>query len=116
MLKTDVVIIGAGVVGLAIGGELARSGLETVIVERNSSFGQETSLRNSEVIHGGMYYPREFFTSASRLMPFLSEADLSADTCGIRSKLQGARRIFPGFCNSRGSGKRLTGFNQSYRH
>jgi len=56
MFKTDVVIIGAGVVGLAICRELAQSGLDTVLVERNSSYGQETSSRNSEVIHGGMYY------------------------------------------------------------
>ncbi len=59
MFKTDVVIVGAGVVGLAISRELALSGWETLIVERNSSLGQETSSRNSEVIHGGMYYPAE---------------------------------------------------------
>ena len=59
MDKTDVIIIGAGVVGLAIGRELAAGGHETVILERHATFGQETSSRNSEVIHGGMYYPAD---------------------------------------------------------
>jgi L-2-hydroxyglutarate oxidase LhgO len=57
MEKTDILIIGAGVVGLAIARELSGHGKEVVLVEKNSSFGQETSSRNSEVIHGGMYYP-----------------------------------------------------------
>jgi len=57
MEKTDILIIGAGVVGLAIAKELGGCGKEVVLVEKNSSFGQETSSRNSEVIHGGMYYP-----------------------------------------------------------
>jgi L-2-hydroxyglutarate oxidase LhgO len=57
MERTDILIIGAGVVGLAIAKELGACGKEVVLVEKNSSFGQETSSRNSEVIHGGMYYP-----------------------------------------------------------
>ncbi|MFA5099680.1 MAG: NAD(P)/FAD-dependent oxidoreductase [Candidatus Omnitrophota bacterium] len=59
MDETDIIIIGAGVVGLAVGRELARCGRETIIVERHKTFGQETSSRNSEVIHGGMYYPAD---------------------------------------------------------
>lgn len=57
MEKVDVLIIGAGVVGLAVAKELAKKKKAIVVVERNKSFGQETSSRNSEVIHGGMYYP-----------------------------------------------------------
>ena len=57
MEKVDILIIGAGVVGLAIAKELGGRGKEIVLVEKNDSFGQETSSRNSEVIHGGMYYP-----------------------------------------------------------
>ncbi len=55
----DTVIIGAGVVGLAIAREIAgRNPAHTIAVfERNGRFGQETSSRNSEVIHAGMYYP-----------------------------------------------------------
>jgi L-2-hydroxyglutarate oxidase LhgO len=54
--KTGAVVIGAGVVGLACARELAGRGIETIIVERHSIFGQETSSRNSEVIHAGLYY------------------------------------------------------------
>ena len=52
----DIVIVGAGVVGLAISSRLARAGRSIVVAERNDSFGRETSSRNSEVIHCGMYY------------------------------------------------------------
>jgi len=52
-------VIGAGVVGLAISRRLARTGLSIVVVERNESFGRETSSRNSEVIHCGMYYAED---------------------------------------------------------
>ena len=53
----DVVIIGAGVVGLAIARELAESSDKTVLViEKEASFGQGVSSRNSEVIHSGIYY------------------------------------------------------------
>ena len=54
----DAVVIGAGVVGLAVARQLAMSGLETVILEKNEHFGMETSARNSEVIHAGIYYPK----------------------------------------------------------
>jgi len=54
----DVVVVGAGVVGLAVGRALALSGREVLILERNAAIGEETSSRNSEVIHAGIYYPR----------------------------------------------------------
>lgn len=57
MEKTDILIIGAGVIGLAVGRELSFEKKDIVIVDKNKSFGQETSSRNSEVVHGGMYYP-----------------------------------------------------------
>jgi len=53
----EIAVIGAGVVGLAIARELARSGHEVIVLERNSHIGEETSARNSEVIHAGIYYP-----------------------------------------------------------
>ncbi|MEX1197183.1 MAG: NAD(P)/FAD-dependent oxidoreductase [Pseudohongiellaceae bacterium] len=59
-LDADVAIIGAGAVGLAIARTLARqyrSGDGIVLLERNAGFGEETSSRNSEVIHAGLYYP-----------------------------------------------------------
>jgi L-2-hydroxyglutarate oxidase LhgO len=51
-----ITIIGAGVVGLAIASELSKTYKNIIVLERLNSFGQETSSRNSEVIHGGMYY------------------------------------------------------------
>ena len=56
MDQVDAVVIGAGVVGLAVGRALARSGLETIVAEAQSSIGQGVSSRNSEVIHAGLYY------------------------------------------------------------
>ena len=56
MDTVQTLVIGAGVVGLAIARELARSGREVVVVERAEAFGTETSSRNSEVIHAGIYY------------------------------------------------------------
>ena len=58
MDEVDVVVIGAGVVGLAIARALAFAGREVLIVEAAESFGTGTSSRNSEVIHAGIYYPR----------------------------------------------------------
>ena len=56
MEHIEAVVIGAGVVGLACARALARRGIETVILERHEAFGTETSARNSEVIHAGLYY------------------------------------------------------------
>ncbi|MFA6218038.1 MAG: NAD(P)/FAD-dependent oxidoreductase [Candidatus Omnitrophota bacterium] len=77
MEKVDITIIGAGVIGLAIAFELSKDGRSIVVVERHPKFGQETSSRNSEVIHAGMYYP---------------SASLKAKTC-----VEG-RRLLYAFC------------------
>jgi len=53
----DALIVGAGVVGLAVAAKFARTGLQALVVDTNRTFGTETSSRNSEVIHAGMYYP-----------------------------------------------------------
>ena len=57
MEKVDTTIIGAGVIGLACAYHLADQGQDILVVERHKAFGQETSSRNSEVIHAGLYYP-----------------------------------------------------------
>ncbi|MDQ6829831.1 MAG: NAD(P)/FAD-dependent oxidoreductase [Gemmatimonadota bacterium] len=56
-MNTDVLIVGAGVVGLAVAANLAQRGMSVVVLERHDGFGREASSRNSEVIHAGMYYP-----------------------------------------------------------
>jgi L-2-hydroxyglutarate oxidase LhgO len=56
--KVEITIIGAGVIGLAVAARLApRFSHDLLVVERHESFGRETSSRNSEVIHAGIYYP-----------------------------------------------------------
>ena len=54
----DCVVIGAGVVGLAIARELALAGREVIVLEAAEGIGTQTSSRNSEVIHAGLYYPK----------------------------------------------------------
>jgi L-2-hydroxyglutarate oxidase LhgO len=56
-VEVDVAIIGAGVVGLAIAAELSRQQKGIFVLEKNHTFGLETSSRNSEVVHAGIYYP-----------------------------------------------------------
>ena len=57
MDSVDCVVIGAGVVGLAVARALARTERDVVVVESQAAIGMETSSRNSEVIHAGLYYP-----------------------------------------------------------
>ena len=55
--RVDCVVIGAGVVGLAVAAEIAARGMGVVVIEQHELIGSETSSRNSEVIHAGIYYP-----------------------------------------------------------
>jgi L-2-hydroxyglutarate oxidase LhgO len=57
MADIDCLVIGAGVVGLAVARALALAGREVVVAEAESGIGTQTSARNSEVIHAGIYYP-----------------------------------------------------------
>lgn len=59
MEQLDCVVVGAGVVGLAIAREMALQGRETILLEREAAFGTISSARNSEVIHAGIYYPKD---------------------------------------------------------
>lgn len=77
----DCVVIGAGVIGLAIARSLARAGREVIILEAREAIGSETSSRNSEVIHAGIYYP---------------PGSLKAKLC-----LAGKRALYP-YCESHG--------------
>jgi L-2-hydroxyglutarate oxidase LhgO len=85
---TDVAIVGAGVVGLACAAFLARAGRSVIVVERNERPGGETTSRNSEVVHAGLYYP---------------EASLKARLCRAGREALYAR------CEARGVSHRRTG-------
>jgi len=58
MDNVECVVIGAGVIGLAVARALAMAGRDVVILEAEDAFGTHTSSRNSEVIHAGIYYPK----------------------------------------------------------
>jgi len=57
--RADITIVGAGVIGLAIASQVTMAGREVYLLEKNESFGQERSTRNSQVIHAGIYYERD---------------------------------------------------------
>ena len=57
MDTVDITIIGAGIIGLAVAAELSKKHKDLIVLEKNDYMGQETSSRNSEVIHAGIYYP-----------------------------------------------------------
>ncbi len=57
MERIEAVVLGAGVVGLAVGRALAEAGLEVLVLEAEAAIGTITSSRNSEVVHAGIYYP-----------------------------------------------------------
>ena len=55
--KFDAIIIGAGIVGLAVARQFSKNFGSILLVEKEESFGRHVSSRNSEVIHSGIYYP-----------------------------------------------------------
>jgi len=59
MERIDIAIIGGGVIGLAVASAVAGRDKDVFIIEKNMSFGEEASSRNSEVIHSGIYYPKD---------------------------------------------------------
>jgi len=88
MDNVDVVVVGAGVVGLAIARALAAAGREVLILEAADGFGTGTSSRNSEVIHAGIYYPRgslkaRFYVAGrDRLYTFCEQHGVEHRRCG----------------------------------
>ena len=88
MEEVDAVVVGAGVVGLAVARALALAGREVLVLERADAIGTETSSRNSEVIHAGIYYPN---------------GSLKAETC-----VAGRHQLYD-YCRSRGVPHRRCG-------
>lgn len=80
-MDADVVVVGAGAVGLACAAELSRAGLAVVVAERHAAPGQEASSRNSQVLHAGIYY---------------AEGSLKARLCVA------GNRSLAGFCEAHG--------------
>lgn len=80
VLHAQTVVIGAGVVGLAVAREMALAGQEVLVLEAGPTFGEGISSRNSEVIHAGIYYP---------------EGSLKARLC-----VDGRQRLYD-YCRSR---------------
>lgn len=86
--EVDALVVGGGVIGLAVARALALSGMEVVIAERAPQFGMETSSRNSEVIHAGIYYPPDSLKARfcvegrDRLYAFCEERGVAHRRCG----------------------------------
>ena len=88
MDEVECVVVGAGVVGLAAARALALAGYEVVVLDRASTIGFETSSRNSEVIHSGIYYPK--------------------DSLKARACVDGRRRLYA-YCRDHGVAHAQTG-------
>ncbi|QDG76673.1 NAD(P)/FAD-dependent oxidoreductase [Labrenzia sp. PHM005] len=88
MHDIETLVIGAGVVGLACARSLALAGREVMVLEQHDLIGSETSARNSEVIHAGIYYPT---------------GSLKAQLC-----VEGKKKLYA-FCKENGVGHKQTG-------
>ncbi len=88
METVDCVVIGAGVVGLAVARALALAGREVIVLEAAEGIGTETSSRNSEVIHAGIYYPKGSLMARTcvegrrRLYAYCAEHGVPHRNCG----------------------------------
>lgn len=86
--RVDCVVIGAGVVGLAVARALALQGREVIVLEAEESIGNHTSSRNSEVIHAGIYYPKGSLKATlcvqgkSMLYAYCDDHAIAHDNCG----------------------------------
>lgn len=88
MDSVEIVVVGGGIVGLAVGRALAARGRETLVLERHDSPGQETTSRNSGVIHSGIYYPTGSLKAQlcrrgrDLLYEYCAQRDISYRRCG----------------------------------
>ena len=86
--RVDAIVVGAGVVGLAVARALAASGRETIVIETETTIGSGTSSRNSEVIHAGIYYPpgslkaRLCVAGRHKLYAYARERGIAHRRCG----------------------------------
>ena len=120
LLHSEAVVIGAGVVGLAIARELSRRGVETLVLEQCTDIGQGTSSRNSEVIHAGIYYgagtlkERLCLEGKQRLYDYCREKGIPYERCGKlvvatnESQISSLRRLEANAVRARVEIQRLT--------
>ena len=86
--EVDCLVLGGGVAGLASAKFLAQEFNQTYLIERNNFLGMETSSRNSEVIHAGIYYKKNSLKSElclkgkKMLYQYLAEMDIKFNNCG----------------------------------
>ncbi len=107
-VAVDCVVIGAGVVGLACARSLAAAGLEVIVLERHDHIGEETSSRNSEVIHAGIYYPQGSLKAAlcvagkHALYRYCDERSIGFRQCGkiIVAAREDQRPVLDGYRRS----------------
>src|SRR5664279_3198729 len=87
-MDAEITIIGAGVIGLAIAEEISKGNKNVFLLEKHHTFGQETSSRNSEVIHAGIYYTKNSLKSklcleGKRLLyDYCNRYDIPYKNCG----------------------------------
>lgn len=102
MEEIECIVVGAGVIGIAIARSLALAGKDVLVLEAESSFGFGTSSRNSEVIHAGIYYPKDSkmarlcVTGRDMLYSFCSEHHVEHKRCGklvVATSFEEAQRL-----------------------
>lgn len=86
--QVDSVVVGAGVIGLAVARELALAGREVLVLEAEGAIGSGISSRNSEVIHAGMYYPKDSLKARLCVTGNKMLRDYAADR-GVTVKMTG---------------------------
>ena len=88
MEQVDILIIGAGMIGLAVARELSKEFEDVVLVEKEEIFGRHTSSRNSEILHSGIYYPkgslkaRLCVNGVKKIYQFAKENNIPFRNCG----------------------------------
>lgn len=88
MSDVEIVIVGSGVVGLTIARALTRMSRDVIVIERHDKVATQTSSRNSEVIHAGLYYPpgslkaRASIAGNEKLYRYCADRDIPVQNCG----------------------------------